>query len=201
MLDNPQPNQRLRFNQEQTDVPIDKSLIRSYVFRIREIMLRDLLNEDAEKIFNLFRMYLKVQILRIITPQAENAGNAFTRYQRGSQQQRVNFIRILLCRNKSKLCYLMITNDQNKRIFHRDLMLRENGNITVGSFFRVIAPYAVERNMQGIPLVKLHYPAIVLESPVELPTIVINRYIQAKESSVAMLKNVDVEVNVPHQCK
>ena len=94
MLDNPQPNQRRIFNQEQNDVPIGKSLIGSYVSRIREIMLRDLLNEDAEEIFNLSRMHLRVQILRIITPQAGNTVNAFTRYQRGNQQQRVNFIKM-----------------------------------------------------------------------------------------------------------
>ena len=88
----------------------------------------------------------------------------------------------------------MMTNEMNKRIFHRYLMLRDNGTTTIGSYMRILAPYPIERNMQGIPLIKTHYPAIAMMVPIELPSICINTYIQANQSSVALLKNCDVKV-------
>jgi hypothetical protein len=188
------PSQRRRLLDDEGDLPIDHTLIGKYVLNTREISIQELLHEDVELDINLSRTHLVVQILRIITPQTGNTGNAYTRYQRGNQQQKLNFIRILLCRNGGRLCYLMMTNEMNKRIFHRDLMLRDNGTITIGSYMRILAPYPIERNMKGIPLVKTHYPAIAMMVPIDLHSISINTYIQANQSSVALLKYCDVEV-------
>ena len=143
---------------------------------------------------NLSQMHLNVQILRIITPQQGNIGNAYMRYQRGNQQQKISFIRILLCQTLGILCYVMMTSDMNKRIFHQDLLLRDNRTITIGLHLRLVALYTIKRNMQGIPLVRTHYPAIALEAPDKLPLININTYIQANQSGVAILKMVDVEI-------
>lgn len=189
-IENPRLIQRRRL----IETPIDQSLIGKYVFNTREIKIQQLLNEEVESELNLGRMHLTIQLLRIITPQQGNTGNAFTRYQRGNAQQKINFIRIFLCRSHGRLCYIMMTNDMNKRIFHRDLMLRDNGTITIGSFFRLLAPYPIERNMQGIPLVRSHYPIVALEYPSDLMSIPINTYIQANQASFAILKNVNVEV-------
>ena len=78
-------------NNNDTDNPIDHSLIGKYAFNTREVKLQDLLHEDAELNLNLSRMHLTVQILRIITPQNGRTGNAYTRYQRGNQQQTNQF--------------------------------------------------------------------------------------------------------------
>ena len=130
--------------------------------RTEEIQLQDLLNENIDREKNLRKTHLLVQILRIITPQAGNMGNAMTRYQRSQNQQQITFARILLCRNESKLCYIMMTTDGNRRIFHRDLTLRDNGTITIGSYLQILAPEPVERNMQGIPLVKTFAMAVAM---------------------------------------
>ena len=94
-----------------------------YVWQTQEVTVQDLLNEKVEEEMKLSRCHLTVQIMRIITPQGGQTGNAYTRYQRGAGQQKINFHRILLCRSKSTLCYLMITNDMNKKIFNRDILL------------------------------------------------------------------------------
>jgi hypothetical protein len=146
----PPPAQRQRIVQ----LPIDQNLINTRVMRTEEIRVKDLLNKNVEMEMSLNKTHVNLQILQIITPQAGNMGNAMTRYQRGNQQQRINFIWIILCRNNNELCYIMMTSDTDKRLFHRDLMLRDNGTITIGLYIRLLAPHPIERNMQGIPLIK-----------------------------------------------
>ena len=165
-----------------------------YVWQTQEVTIQDLLNEKVEEEMKLSRCHLTVQIMRIITPQGGQTGNAYTRYQRGAGQQKINFHRILLCRSKSTLCYLMITNDMNKRLFNRDILLRDNGTITVGTYMRVLAPYPITRKMKDIPLVNSFYPAIVIERPSRVYTVPVNTYIQANQSGVAVLKDVILSV-------
>lgn len=186
----PPPAQRQRIVQS----PIDQNLINTRVMRTEEIRVKDLLNENVEMEMSLNKTHVNLQILRIITPQAGNTGNAMTRYQRGNQQQRINFIRIILCRNNNELCYIMMTSDTNKRLFHRDLMLRDNGTITIGSYIRLLAPHPIERNMQGIPLIKSFFPIIAMEPPSVVNYIVVNTYIESNMSGVAVLKNAQLSV-------
>ena len=111
-----------------------------------------------------------------------------------NQQQKISFIRIFLCQTSGFLCYVIMTSGTNKRIFHQDLLQRDNGIITIGLHLRLVTLYPIKRNIQGILLVRTHYPAITLEEPDELPLININTYIQANQSGVVMLKMVDVEI-------
>ena len=138
----------------------------------------------------LSRCDLTVQIMRIITPQGGQTGNAYTRYQRGSGQQKINFHEILLCWARSTLCYLMITNDMNKRLFNWGILLWDNGTITFGTYMRILAPYPTTHKMKDIPLVNSYYPAIVIERPDKVYTVPINTCIQANQSRVAVLKDV-----------
>ena len=91
-LDLPAP-QRPRLSHN----PVDINLIGDRCMRTEEIQLQDLLNENIDREKNLRKTHLLVQILRIITPQAGNIGNALTRYQRSQNQQQITFVRILLC--------------------------------------------------------------------------------------------------------
>ena len=162
------PNQVVESRQHQRQritlfTPIDRNLIGTRVMLTEEIKIVDLLNENVENEMNLSKKHIVGQIVRIITPQAGSSGSALTRWQRNNNQQQITFTRIYLCRSHSDLFYIMMTNEMNKHFFHRDLLLRDNGIFTVGSYFKLNAPYPIERNMQGIPLVKSFMPAIVLE--------------------------------------
>ena len=188
--DNLPPAQRQRTIQ----APVDRNLLGTRAMRTNEIKLTQLMNENIENEVNLGKTHMVVEILRIITPQTGNTGNAVTRFQRRQIEQRIMYVRILLCRNDSKLCYIMMNNESNKRIFHRDLLLRDNGTITCGTYMRLLAPYPVERMMEGIPLVKTSYPAIVMERPANVPAIVVNSYIQGNNSAVAILRGAILHV-------
>lgn len=189
----PPPSSR---RQRVIQMPVDRALLGDLVMSTHEVKVRDLLNEDIEMEVNLNRTHLNLQILRIITPQSGNAGNqAMTRYQhRINSQQKITFIRIILCRNDSNLCYIMMTNDMNKRLFHRDLLLRDNGVLTIGSYIRLLAPLPVERNMQGIPLLNSYYPALAMEPPNQVSSIPINKYIEGNQAHCAFLKHVFVSI-------
>jgi hypothetical protein len=59
--------------------PIDQNLINTRVMWTKEIKVKDLLNENVEMEMILNKTHVNLQILRIITPQAGNTGNAMTR--------------------------------------------------------------------------------------------------------------------------
>ena len=190
--ENPRPVQRSR---RMIEVPYDRDLIGTYMMNTLPVSLSDLLYENVEEETLLSRTHITLQILRIITPQGGPTGNAYTRFQRGNNgQQKINFLRILLCHNVGKPCYIMITNEMNNRILNRDIGLRDNGTLTIGSFLRLLAPYPIKRNMQGIPLVQSMPPAVVMETPEYVPAIPIVKNIPSKNTGVAVLKNVIVQV-------
>ena len=123
------------------------------------------INETIEDEINLNCAHLLVQVLRIITPQTGNSGNALSRYQKKPIEQKINCTKIYLCRNDEKLCYVMMNHELNKRIFHCDLLLRDNGKVACGPYLRLLAPYQVEGMMEGILMIKSTYPTIVMEVP------------------------------------
>ena len=155
--------------------------------KIEEIKIDALMNENIESSVGLDERHIKVQILRIITPNDGKTGNAMVRYQRGLQQKPMTYIRTLLCRSGSTLCFIMISNDMNKRLYHRDLLLRDNGTITVGSFLRILALLPIKRNMNEIPMLHSFYPAIVMEPPEELKPIFIHSYIDGNKAGCTVL--------------
>ena len=186
------PSQRQR---RVLECPLDRNLLDKHIMDTLPVKIQELLQEDVETQLNLNRGHITVQILGIITPQGGPTGNAYTRFQRGNNgQQKINFIRILLCHSYGRPCYKMITNNLNRRLFSRDTMLRDNGTVTLGTYIRLLAPYPIQRNMQGIPLLQSMYPAIVMETPQYIPSIAINKYIQANQTGVGYLKSVTIEV-------
>ena len=88
----------------------------------------------------------------------------------------------------------MMNHETNKRIFDRDLLLRDNGIIICGTYLRLLVPYPVERIMEGIPMVKLSYPAIAMKEPNSVPVIMIDKHIQGNQSSVAVLRGATIQI-------
>ena len=55
----------------------------------------------------------------------------------------------------SKFIYLMEAKNSNNMLFGRNIDHRDDGTFTIGTHFRVIAPFPIENNMRGdIPLVE-----------------------------------------------
>ena len=66
----------------------------------------------------------------------------------------------------SKLIYLMESKNSNQCLFNKNVEIRDNGVISIGTFFLIITPLPIENKMKGdIPLIKTHYPLIVMKRP------------------------------------
>ena len=39
---------------------------------------------------------------------------------------------IIMCRHGEMFCYIIIKHEQNRRLFHRYLLLQNNGTVTIG---------------------------------------------------------------------
>ena len=120
-----------------------------------------------------------LQFVRLIThnPNVQNGSNAQT-YNRPRSYGPVRpssmpYTRLFMCRVYSKtegnlLVYLMESPALNKNtnLWRNNVELRDNGEITIGTIFRVTAPLPVTSYMRGdTPLIQTHQPAIILHSP------------------------------------
>ena len=83
----------------------------------------------------------------------------------------------------------------NGRIFHQDLVLRDNGVINIGSYLRVLATHHIDRNIQGIPLIRTYYPTVALFPPIYLSAARVNTDIEGTKSLADILNNCHVAIN------
>ena len=133
------------------------------------ITIYELLQESLDLTVNMNKRHVDVQIMRVIIQQANQ--NAVSCYTRSNQQHEVRFnLFIFYCvvTESSSLVYIMMTTEMNGRIFHQDLVLHDNGVIIIGSYLHVLAPHQIDRNMQGIPLIRTDYPDAALCPPLYL---------------------------------
>ena len=147
------------------------------------------MNENIEEEINLNLTHISIQTLRFISPQTGNLGNNLTRCQKRHIEQRINCTMIYLCRNEEKLFHVLINHKWNKRIFHRDLLLRDNRKVTCGTYLCLLAPYPVERLMR-----KTTYLAIIMEVPSQVSEIIIDNYIQGYQTPVTVLKSATLKL-------
>ena len=83
----------------------------------------------------------------------------------------------------------------NGRVFHRDVVLHDNGVITIGLYLRVLAPHQIDRNMQGIPFICRYYPGVAFHPPLYLSSARVNTDIEGTESLAAILNYCHVAIN------
>ena len=153
--------------------PLDTDLLDSATMnRIKEVNI-DELEGERHLFLNLNRVYIDVQLLRLITPNSTQKAVIYGARRRTTNQE-VIFSRLMLCRIHSeenymlgsKLIYLMESKNSNKCMFDKNVELRDNGVISIGTFFRIISPHPIENKMRGdIPLLKTDIPLIVMTRP------------------------------------
>ena len=186
--------------------PFDNAERNHSVFRsprYSAISLETLTQEDAIE-HKLNFKYLDLQLLRIVTPSVQSGAGANVYYRRQQQNATVRFIRIFLCRvissttnvqDSSKLVYIMEATNQNNRLWLRNCNFRDNGAITIGSFFRFITPLPSTSRMHGdIPLLESRVPAILLKRPTRIPSIAINQQIETNDSRAFVYNNATLSI-------
>eukprot|EP00957_Ditylum_brightwellii_P160414 12212197-Ditylum_brightwellii.AAC.1 len=97
----------------------------------------------------------------------------------------------------SHLIYIRIHQGTNSSIFHCNLVLQDNGIITVGSVLRLLSPHQIDENMQGIPLICTNSPAVALHLPTRLATVNINTNIQGSQSFARVWNGATLSINQP----
>ena len=186
--------------------PLEDNLRVSTMVRVqREVSITAL---GGEEIFtmNLNRNYLDVQLIRIITSKKEQKAHLYSRSigRNRTTARETHFSRIFQCRIYSStnfndhgtIIYLMEAKNSNKALFDRNLELRDNGTITIGSFVRIIAPQPIEDYMNGdIPLLKTSASLIVLLRPRLMPTVTINYEVSTDQSMAFCLNNRILHLN------
>ena len=81
------------------------------------------------------------------------------------------------------------------RLFHRYLLLRDNGTVTIGTLMRIIAPHPIIQEMQGIPLVFSYVPYLIMKTPTVFPNYIINNDIEGNKYGVAILNNTTLGIH------
>ena len=182
--------------------PLDPDLI-PIMNKLSEINVDQLEGDESNKI-NLNRVYIDVQLLRLITPSLQQKAMTYGVRRRNNNNQYVIFSRLMLCRvysNKryfdgSRLIYLMESKNSNQCLFNKNIELRDNGVISIGTFFRIVTPLPIENKMRGdIPLVKTHLPLIVMMRPSLKESIPIKKEIGNQNSLAFVLVGTTININ------
>ena len=153
---------------------------------------------------NLNSVYVDVQLLRLITPSSQQKAMTYGVRRRNNNNQDVIFSRLMLCRvhskenysNGCKLIYLMESKNSNQCLFNKNVELRDNGVISIGTYFRIVTPLPIENKMRGdIPLIKTHYPLIVMKRPILKDSIPIRKEIGNHSSMAYVLVGMKIKIN------
>ena len=89
-------------------------------------------------------------------------------------------------------------------LFERNLEYRDNGTISIGTYFRILSPLPIENNMRGdIPLVKTQLPIIVLKSPSKVASVPVDLQLQEQTSMAFVYNKVSLKLicSTPLQTK
>ena len=124
--------------------PVDTELL-PIMNRLSEIGVDQLEGDESNKL-NLNRVYIDVQLLRLITPSLQQKAMTYGVRRCNNNNQDIIFSRLMLCRvyseekyfNGSRLIYLMESKNSNQCLFNKNVELRDNGVISIGTFFRIV---------------------------------------------------------------
>ena len=199
--DNPRPQQERRVDLE----PYEDQLTSHPIFTsnlFNEISLATLESDNASQNRFTFK-YIDVQIIRIITSNAA-AANVYSRKRQNINQNTMNFSRLILGKihstsnlsENSKLIYIMEARNKNQNLWSKNVNLRDNGAVSIGSFIRIPSPLPVESYMRcDIPLIVSHSPCILLKTPSTVPAISLNFGIELHTSLGFLYNHTRVNIN------
>ena len=140
-------------NEDTEYEPLDTDLV-LLMNRLTEINIDQLEGDEPNKL-NLNRVYVDVQLLRLITPSSQQKAMTYGARRRTNNNQDVIFSRLMLCRvhskenysNGCKLIYLMESKNSNQCLFNKNVELRDNGVISIGTYFRIVTPLPIENKL------------------------------------------------------
>jgi hypothetical protein len=202
--DNPRDRQRQR--RFQALLALDPNLDGSALMnRLTPISLSTLMSEHMEHM-SLDLNFIELQLMRIIVPNRANGTHSAyvyaNRNRNRNQANQVHYSRLFLFRvvnerEANKLCYVMEARNANTCLWERNVELRDNGTITIGTIVRVLAPLPIKKLMSGdLPMLETPYPVVVMLYPSRgLPPVVINPEIQGNNHLAFSLEACHLRIN------
>lgn len=160
--------------------PVDTNVTQKLCLnRLSRVSLSELLSENGIQDNTKF---MDLQLLRMVSPVNIPGVNGAYTYASNRNRNRntggqTNYTRLFLCRVYSdkegdKLIYLMETKTQNKELWKLNPNLRDNGVLSIGTVFRILAPRPIDQLMYGdIPLVVTKFKAVLMKLPPIFPNI------------------------------
>ena len=128
------------------ETPLGTGLIVTRVMRMNKKSLARLLYESIELHHNINHYHLNLQNLWTIIP--KNGSNTTTmKYQWLGFYQNITFIRIIMCRHEENICCIMINYEHTSRLLYRDLLLQDNGVVTIRTFISILVPHTIIHEM------------------------------------------------------
>ena len=181
-------------------VPFDVTRT-NLLHRLERVSVKNLMQEGAK---SSSRSFIDFQLMRVISPINNSASNSAHLYAVRNRNRntggQTNYTRLFLVRvysgsEASKLCYIMETRTKNKEMWKRNVELRDNGILTIGTVFRILAPRPIENLMKGdIPLIESKFPAMVMNTPRIFLPIEIDYQVTGNHCFAFCLKNVELSV-------
>jgi hypothetical protein len=160
--------------------------------------------EESEDMMD--ERYIDLQLLRIITPDSSKGASIYQNRGRrvgfNRSKQEVHYTRMYLCRIFSvdhnqrcrSLVYIMQARNSNEDLWKLDIELRDNGTLTIGSIFRMIAPHFVEKYVNNeIPLLVSQLPVIIMKPPRTMEEVTIQQ-ISGNQSLAFTLNGANLRV-------
>jgi hypothetical protein len=182
-------------------LPLDRSGT-AISTRMTRSRVSELLEENAVQ-DNL--KYIDLQLLRIISPinvagtkGAYVYSNKSTNRNTGNQ---TNYTRLFLVRIYSeiegfRLAYMMETRIENRSLWSHNVELRDNGVLSIGTVFRLLAPRPITNLMAGdIPLLVSKFPVRILKDPKTYLPIEINYEIKGNSSFAFVTNNAEISLS------
>ena len=151
------------------------------------------------------KRFVDLQLLRIITGNKEHVASVYNKKIRSRVSER-HFRRLYLFRvvsnpnnntEHSALVYVMEYRTQNVSFWIDNATNRDNGNVSIGSFVRLMCPKPIESYMRNdIPLIESGYPFILLKTPSRFPTVSINEIIGPNISRPFVSNTVSLSIDM-----
>ena len=160
------------------------------------------------------KRFMDFQLLRMIVLSPNKQTSIYSRgpAKRGGPSEAPKSGRMFLCRvydrrndsSSGELVYFM-QGEENKQLWLRENKLRDNGVLTIGTYFRVLAPAYISQYMNNeTPMIVTSKPAIIMRRPQEVPAVAMTTLSQSQSRAFVLnganmyVNNMDVVNSVCH---
>ena len=188
-------------------VPINGGMLVSNEIRTfrSHCTLRDINESQVNSRVRTGKRFLDFQLLRIVlmSPNQPTIFHNRGPTKRGGGTESQGKGRMFLCRvfdqrdsdASGDLVYFMQgENNVNKSLFLRENKWRDNGTLTIGTYFRVLAPEYITQYLNNeLPMIMSTRPAILMKRPVSVPKVTI-RSLSVNQSRAYVLNGAQLFV-------